>query len=65
MSSGASVRGSITSTEMPRSASRSAASSASSTIPDSATTVASLPSRTTRAAPNGIGSPISTSARRP
>ena len=42
MSSGASVRGSITSTEMPRSASRSAAVSASSTMPDSATTVTSV-----------------------
>ena len=45
MSSGASVRGSITSTEIPRSASRSAAARASSTMPDSATTVASPPSR--------------------
>ena len=57
MSSGASVRGSITSTEMPRSASRSAAVSASSTMPDSATTVTSSPSRATRARPNGIASP--------
>ena len=59
MSSGAIVRGSITSTEIPRSASRSAAASASSTMPDSATTVTSAAlARDPRAEPNGIGSAL-------
>ena len=65
MSSGASVRGSMTSIEIPRSASSSAAARASSTMPESATTVASVPSRAIRAWPNGIASPRSTSSRRP
>ena len=43
-----------------------AAASASSTMFESATTVASVPARAMRACPNGIGSPASsTSARRP
>ena len=47
MSSGATVRRSITSTEMPSPATRSAAASASCTIRDTDTTVTSVPARTT------------------
>ena len=54
MSSGASVRGSMISTLMPSAASASAASTARGTIDASATTVTSLPVRTTCASPNGI-----------
>ncbi len=53
-SSGTSVRGSITSSEMPSRASVSAAVSASRTREPMATTVRSLPSRRTAACPNGI-----------
>ena len=55
-SSGARERGSITSTEIPSTASRSATASARWTSQPVATTVASLPSRTTRAVPMGSGS---------
>ena len=55
-SSGWSVRGSSTSTEMPSSAASSAAYSASCTSRPMATTVTSLPSRWRRALPSGIGS---------
>ncbi len=52
VSSGTSDRTSITSAEMPSSASRSAASRARGTIRASAAIVASVPSRTTRAVPS-------------
>ena len=55
-SSGSSVLGSITSTEIPSSAASSAACSASGTIRPIAITVTSEPSRITRALPSGIGS---------
>lgn len=54
MSSGTSVRGSMTSTEMPSSASASAALTASGTALEIATTVTSDPWRSVRASPNGI-----------
>ena len=64
MSSGETVRGSITSTLMPSSASSSAAWSASSTWVWMPTTVTSVPSRFTSATPNGIVySPSGTSPR--
>ena len=53
MSSGATVRRSITSTEMPSPATASAAASASCTIRDTDTTVTSVPGRTTAALPIG------------
>ena len=53
-SSGDSVRGSITSALVPDAASRSAASSARSTIAEMATIVTSLPLRRTSATPSGI-----------
>ena len=53
VSKGASVRGSTTSTEMPSRVSNSPAARASGTVPDMATIVASVPSRTTRATPMG------------
>ena len=55
-SSGCSVRGSITSTEMPSSSAASAASSERCTSGPVAITVTSVPSRTVRALPSGIGS---------
>ena len=54
LSSGTSVRGSITSAEMPSDASASAAASARGTMPPMATMVASLPSRFTSATPRGM-----------
>ena len=54
ISSGATVRGSITSTEMPSRASSSHAVSVLCTMSARATTVTSVPSRTTAAWPNGI-----------
>ena len=53
MSSGATVRRSITSTEIPSPASASAAASASCTIRDTDTTVTSVPARTTADRPIG------------
>ena len=53
VSSGASVRGSITSAWMPSAASRSAAPSARSTVQPVATIVTSPPSRRIAASPNG------------
>ncbi len=53
MSSGATVRRSITSTEMPSPASVSAAAVASWTIRDTDTTVTSVPARTTADTPIG------------
>src|SRR5262245_59969714 len=53
-SNGTSVRGSITSTSMPSRASASAASSATETVSDVATTVASRPVRLISAWPNGM-----------
>ena len=53
MSSGATVRRSITSTEMPSPAKRSAAATASWTIRETDTTVTSVPGRTTAAVPMG------------
>ena len=58
-SSGCSVRGSTTSTEMPSSAAASAALSERCTSGPVAITVTSVPSRTTRALPSGIGSSFS------
>ena len=55
-SSGSSVRGSTTSTEIPSFSASSAACIASGTIRPIATTVTSEPSRSTRALPSGIGS---------
>jgi len=53
LSSGATVRRSITSALIPRGASASAAASASCTIRDTLTMVRSVPSRTTLALPSG------------
>ena len=53
MSSGATVRRSITSTEMPSPARRSAAATASCTIRETDTTVTSVPGRTTADVPIG------------
>ena len=53
MSRGAMVRRSMTSTEMPSSATRSAAASASCTIRETDTTVMSFPERTTADVPIG------------
>ena len=53
MSSGATVRRSITSTEMPSPASASAAATASCTIRETDTTVMSVPARTTADLPIG------------
>ena len=53
MSSGATVRRSITSTEMPSSATSSAAATASWTMRDTETTVTSVPGRTTADLPMG------------
>ena len=53
MSSGATVRRSITSTEMPSPARRSAAATASCTIRETETTVTSVPARTTADRPIG------------
>ena len=58
-SSGSSVRGSSTSTEIPSASACSAACSASGTIRPIAITVTSVPSRMMRALPNGIGSSFS------